>query len=59
MTPRLEKRIKDAKGKLKLVNINIDVHGQIANHFKVKDVPTIFLVYMGRSIDSFTGELSD
>jgi len=59
MTPRLEKRIKDAKGKLKLVNINIDAHGQIANHFKVKDVPTIFLVYMGRSIDSFTGELSD
>ena len=59
MTPRLEKRVKDAKGKLKLVHINIDVHGQIATHFKVKDVPTIFLVYMGRSIDSFTGELSD
>jgi putative thioredoxin len=59
MTPRLEKRVKDAKGKLKLVHINIDAHGQIANHFKVKDVPTIFLVYMGRSIDSFTGEISD
>jgi thioredoxin-like negative regulator of GroEL len=42
-----------------LVHINIDAHGQIANHFKVKDVPTIFLVYMGRSIDSFTGEISD
>lgn len=59
LTPRLEERIKAADGKLKLLKINIDKFGQVANIFQIKSVPTVYLVYMGRAIDAFTGELSD
>jgi thioredoxin-like negative regulator of GroEL len=55
MTPRLEEKVKQSQGQVKLMNINIDKFGQIANIFQVKAVPTVFLVYKGKLIDGFTG----
>jgi len=59
LTPRLEERVKKAGGKIKLLKINIDKFGQIANVFKVKAVPTVFLIYGGKSVDAFSGDLND
>lgn len=44
---------------MKLLNINIDHFGQITNIFKIKAVPSVFLVYQGKLIDNFTGEITD
>lgn len=51
--------MKNAKGSIKLLKINIDKFGQIANVFNIKSIPTVYLVYGGKAIDSFNGELSD
>jgi thioredoxin-like negative regulator of GroEL len=59
MTPKLEARVKGAGGQLKLLNINIDKFGDVAKVFQVKAVPTIYLIYQGKAIDSFSGEISD
>lgn len=59
MTPKLEAKIKQSNGQIKLLHINIDNFGEIVNVFQVKAVPTIFLVYKGRALDSFTGDISD
>jgi thioredoxin-like negative regulator of GroEL len=59
MTPRLEAKIAKSNGQIKLLNINIDKFGEIVNVFQVKAVPTIFLVYKGKGLDSFTGDISD
>lgn len=55
MTPRLEDKAKQSNGTIKLLNINIDKFGQIANSFQVKAVPTVFLAFKGKLIDSFSG----
>lgn len=44
---------------MKLVNVNIDKFGEVVKIFQVRSVPTICLVYQGKMIDSFAGELSD
>jgi len=59
LTPRLEEKVKKAEGKLKLLKINIDKFGQIANIFQIKSVPTVYLVYGGKAVDAFTGDISD
>jgi thioredoxin-like negative regulator of GroEL len=59
LTPKLESRIKNSGGQLKLLNINIDKFGDVAKVFQVKAVPTIYLVYQGKALDSFTGDISD
>jgi thioredoxin-like negative regulator of GroEL len=51
--------VKGSDGQLKLLNINIDKFGDVAKVFQVKAVPTIYLIYQGKAIDSFSGELSD
>lgn len=59
MIPKLEERARKANGSFKLLKVNIDIFGQIANAFKIKSVPAVFLVYGGKAIDSFNGEVSD
>lgn len=44
---------------MKLLNINIDKFGPIVNVFQVKSVPTVFLVYKGKVVDGFNGEISN
>lgn len=59
MTPRLEAKVKSSNGQAKLLNINIDHFGEAVKAFQVKAVPTVFLVYKDKAIDSFTGEISE
>ena len=59
MTPRLEEKVKLSGGKIKLLKINIDKFGKIAQSFQIKAVPTIYLVFEGKAVDTFSGEISD
>ncbi len=59
LTPKLEQKVKASGGKIKLLKINIDNFGKIAQTFQIKAVPTVYMIYQGKAIDAFSGELTD
>ncbi len=59
LTPVLEKVVKAAKGKVKLVKMNIDEHPQIAGQLGVKSIPAVFAFQRGQPVDGFMGALPE
>jgi len=59
LTPILEKSVRAAKGKVKLVKMNIDEHPQIAGQLGVKSIPAVFAFQKGQPIDGFMGALPE
>jgi putative thioredoxin len=51
--------VKAAKGKVKLVKMNIDEHPQIAGQLGVKSIPAVFAFQKGQPIDGFMGNLPE
>jgi putative thioredoxin len=59
LTPILEKVVKAAGGKVKLVKMNIDEHPQIAGQLGVKSIPAVFAFQRGQPVDGFMGALPE
>ncbi len=59
LTPTLEKVVKAAGGKVKLVKINIDAHPAIAGQLGVQSIPAVFAFDKGRPVDGFMGALPE
>ncbi|MGL4239739.1 MAG: thioredoxin [Beijerinckiaceae bacterium] len=59
LTPVLEKVVKAAGGKVKLVKMNIDEHPQIAGQLGVKSIPAVFAFQRGQPVDGFMGALPE
>jgi len=63
LTPVLEKVVKAAKGKAKLVKMNIDEHPavfqQIAQQMGIQSIPAVLAFVNGQPIDGFLGALPD
>jgi putative thioredoxin len=59
LTPVIEKVVKAAKGKVKLVKMNIDEHPQIAGQLGVKSIPAVFAFQKGQPVDGFMGALPE
>ncbi|MFM9973870.1 MAG: thioredoxin [Beijerinckiaceae bacterium] len=59
LTPVIEKVVKAAKGKVKLVKMNIDEHPQIAGQLGVKSIPAVFAFQRGQPVDGFMGALPE
>jgi putative thioredoxin len=55
LTPLLEKVVKDAKGKVRLVKMNIDDHPQIAGQLGIQSIPAVIAFVKGRPVDGFMG----
>jgi len=53
--PILEKTVAAAKGKVKMVRINIDENQQIAQQMRVQSVPTVYGFFNGQPVDGFAG----
>ena len=53
--PLLEKVVAAAKGKVKMVRINIDENQQIAQQMRVQSVPTVYGFVNGQPVDGFAG----
>ena len=53
--PLLEKVVAAAKGKVKMVRINIDENQQIAQQMRVQSVPTVYGFVHGQPVDGFAG----
>ncbi len=59
LTPILEKAVRAAKGKVKLVKMNIDEHPQIAGQLGVQSIPAVFGFDKGQPVDGFMGALPE
>jgi len=55
LTPTLEKVVKQAKGKVKLVKINIDENPEIAQQLRIQSVPTVYAFVGGQPVTGFAG----
>jgi putative thioredoxin len=59
LTPVLEKAIKAAKGKAKLVKMNIDDHPAIPGQMGIQSIPAVIAFVNGQPIDGFLGALPE
>jgi putative thioredoxin len=59
LTPVLEKTVKDAGGKVKLVKMNIDEHPQIAGQLGIQSIPAVIAFQRGQPVDGFMGALPE
>ncbi|MCB1550160.1 MAG: co-chaperone YbbN, partial [Hyphomicrobiaceae bacterium] len=59
LTPILEKLVRAAKGKIKLVKMNIDDHPAIAGQLRVQSIPAVYAFRDGRPLDGFMGALPE
>jgi putative thioredoxin len=57
--PTLEKLVREAKGKIKLVKIDVDQNPEIAGQLRVQSIPAVFAFVDGRPIDGFMGALPE
>ncbi|MFI4966724.1 MAG: tetratricopeptide repeat protein [Caulobacterales bacterium] len=57
--PALEKAVTAAKGKVKLVKVDIDKNPTYAGQLRVQSIPAVFAFVDGKPVDGFTGALPD
>jgi len=57
--PTIEKVVREAKGAVKLVKMNIDEHPAIAQQMGVQSIPAVFAFADGRPVDGFMGALPE
>ena len=59
LTPVLEKAVKAAKGKVKLVKMNIDEHPAIPGQMGIQSIPAVIAFFNGQPVDGFMGALPE
>jgi putative thioredoxin len=59
LTPVLEKTVKAAKGKVKLVKMNIDEHPAIPGQMGIQSIPAVIAFVNGQPADGFLGALPE
>ncbi|MBL0932739.1 MAG: thioredoxin [Alphaproteobacteria bacterium] len=57
--PAIEKVVKEAKGAVKLVKINIDENPHFASQLRVQSIPAVFAFKGGRPVDAFLGAVPE
>jgi len=57
--PALEKVVKQANGKVRLVKINVDENQQLAAQMRVQSIPAVFAFVNGQPVDGFMGALPE
>jgi len=57
--PMLEKVVKQAGGKVRLVKINVDENQQLAAQMRVQSIPAVFAFVNGQPVDGFMGALPE
>ena len=59
LTPLLEKLEAAYGGRFKLVKVNTDEQQELAGHFRIRSIPTVFAIVEGRPVDQFQGALPE
>lgn len=58
LTPALESAVRDARGKVKLVKVNVDENQAIAGQLRIQSIPTVYAFWQGQPIDGFQGAVT-
>ena len=59
LQPTIEKIVKEAKGKVKLVKINIDQNQMLAQQLRIQSIPAVYAFFGGRPVDGFMGSIHE
>ena len=59
LTPVLEKAVRNAKGKVKLVKMNIDEHPAIPGQMGIQSIPAVIAFVNGQPADGFMGAVPE
>ncbi|HKT17790.1 MAG TPA: thioredoxin [Stellaceae bacterium] len=57
--PALEKAVRDAKGAVRMVKINIDENPELAQQMRIQSIPAVYAFKDGRPVDGFVGALPE
>ena len=58
-SPMLEKVVREQKGAVRLVRINVDQNHELAAQLRVETVPMVYAFQQGRPVDAFAGALPE
>lgn len=59
LAPAIERAVRAAAGKVRLVKINIDEHPGVAGQLGVRTIPAVYAFDKGRPVDGFTGAIPE
>ena len=59
LTPMIERVVKEAAGRVKLVKMNIDDHPSIAGQLGIQSIPAVIAFVGGRPVDGFMGAVPE
>jgi putative thioredoxin len=57
--PALEKAVREARGAVRLVKIDIDQNPELAQQMRIQSIPAVYAFKDGRPVDGFVGALPD
>jgi putative thioredoxin len=57
--PLLEKAVRDAKGAVRMVKINVDENQDLAGQMRIQSIPAVYAFFQGRPVDGFVGALPE
>jgi putative thioredoxin len=57
--PMLEQATMAARGKVKMVKVNVDENQELSAQLKIQSLPTVYAFYQGRPVDAFQGALPE
>ena len=57
--PIIEKAVRETKGKVRLVKMNIDDHPSVAGQLGIQSIPAVIAFADGRPVDGFVGALPE
>jgi putative thioredoxin len=59
LTPVLERVVRGAGGRVRLVKVDIDKNQRLAAQLRIQSVPTVYAFYQGQPVDGFQGALPE
>jgi putative thioredoxin len=57
--PALEKAVRDARGAVRMVKINVDENQELAQQMRIQSIPAVYAFKNGRPVDGFVGALPE
>ena len=59
LQPMIEKVVKEAKGAVRLVKIDIDKNQMLAQQLRIQSIPAVYAFFGGRPVDGFMGAVPE
>ena len=57
--PMLERAVREAKGAVRMVKINVDEAQELAAQMRIQSIPAVYAFFQGRPVDGFQGALPE